>query len=306
VAHRNDHHWRRQRAPRRGSLRRHRHQELRTVIATHQATRYVVPLKEGGSLPAVLDTEEGGLFVAKFRGAGHGARALVAELVVGRLALALGLPVPELALITLDESFGRSERDPEIQDILKGSRGLNVGLRYLEGAFSFDPLADRVESALASRIVWLDALTTNLDRTAKSPNLMWWHGRLWLIDHGSALYFHHNWAGVDEKKARDPFTAIRDHVLLEAAGELTEADPELAATLTPEVVDEAIDAVPDALLMDAPPGVEPPFPTAGENRDAYRRYFTSRLTGPRPFLETAIKARQELRLSPSRRQGYRR
>lgn len=276
------------------------------MLELHRATRYVVPLREGGSLPAVLDTERGGLFVAKFRGAGQGARALVAEVLVGRLAIELGLPVPEIASIELDESFGLSERDPEIQDLLRGSRGINVGLRYLEGAFGFDPVADEVDPALAARIVWLDALVTNLDRTARNPNLLWWHDQVWLIDHGSALYFHHDWSMANEAKMRDPFPSIRDHVLLRTAGDLRFADRELAAALPRAVLGALVEAVPDELLMDAPRGATPPFPTAGENRAAYLRYFAERLAPPRAFVDTAVHAQEQARREPGERKGYRR
>src|SRR5262245_5532268 len=171
-------------------------------LARHAATRYVQPLREGGSLPAVVDTDGGGLFVVKFRGAGQGAKALIAELLVGLLAERVGLPVPPLAVIDLPEVFGRTEPDPEIQDILRGSRGLNVGLRYLDGAFNFDLAAagDLVTEDLATRLVWLDALVTNPDRTARNPNLLVAEGRIWLIDHGGTLYAHHDWTSVDEAR----------------------------------------------------------------------------------------------------------
>jgi hypothetical protein len=277
------------------------------VLRVHQATRYVVPLREGGSLPAVVDTEDGGLFVVKFRGAGQGAKALVAEILVGGLARAVGLPVPEIALVEIDESFGRTERDPEIQDILKGSRGVNFGMRYLESAFNFDPSTDEVEPQSAADIVWLDAVTLNIDRTAKNPNLMWHEGRVWLIDHGAALYFHHDWAGMSNERPRDEFAKIEDHVLLAVAGELDAADARLSARLSADVLESVLDDVPDALLMDAPEGVTPPFASAAENRDAYRRYFQARLAAPRPFLARADRARTErLRAGSGERKGYRR
>lgn len=270
------------------------------------ATRYVVPLREGGSLPAVLDTDGGGLFVAKFRGAGQGARALVAEIVVAGLAEALGLPMPEVALIDVDPSFGRSERDPEIQDVLRASHGLNVGLRYLEGALSFDPAADDVASELAARIVWLDGFVSNLDRTPRNTNLMVHDGRTWLIDHGAALYFHHDWTRVDAARAADPFAPIASHVLLTSAGDLLAADRSLAPALGPAVFEAVLDRVPDALLMDAPTGVSPPFASAADNRRAYQRYFTTRLEGPRAFVDEAVRAQAEARAAVPARLGYRR
>jgi hypothetical protein len=265
---------------------------IRSMLPSHYATRYVVPLREGGSLPAVLETESAGLFVAKFRGAGQGARALIAEIIVGGLASAAGLPVPELALIELDESFGRSERDPEIQDILKGSRGTNVGMRYLEGAFNYDPVAVAdVASELAADIVWLDAFATNIDRTARNPNMLLWENGLWLIDHGAALYFHHNWAGVSPATSAARFPAIRDHVLLPFAGDLRAADERMTARLAGPVLEEVIASIPVSLLMDAPEGVQPAFGSAEEYRSAYRAVLSARLNGERPFVDEAESAR---------------
>ncbi|HEX2253356.1 MAG TPA: HipA family kinase [Thermoanaerobaculia bacterium] len=273
----------------------------------HTATRYVVPLREGGSLPAVLDTAEAGLFVAKFRGAGQGAKALVAEIVVGELARRLGLPVPEIALLDVDPAFGRTERDPEIQDLLKASRGTNVGLRYLDGAFNFDPLAaaDLVAPELAADVVWLDALVTNVDRTPRNPNILVWNERAWLIDHGAALYFHHDWATVDAARARFPFPAIRDHVLLRLAGEVAAADERLAPRAA-EALDEVVALVPDDLLMARVEGQEPPFATAEANRTAYRTYFHERLREPRPFVAAADEARVRAAEDPGQPLDYRR
>src|SRR5687768_7528902 len=185
-------------------------------LTTLTATRYVQPLREGGSLPAIVDTDDG-LFVAKFRGAGQGPRALVAELVVGLLAKELGFPVPDLALIDVAEVFGRAEPDPEIQDILRASHGVNVGLRYLDGAFNYDNTAagEFISADLATRIVWLDAYVTNPDRTHRNPNVLIWERRPWLIDHGAALYAHHDWQSVDDARTLTPFPRIREHVLLE-------------------------------------------------------------------------------------------
>ncbi len=277
------------------------------MTRVHAATRYVVPLREGGSLPAVIDTDDGGLFVVKFRGAGQGARALIAELIVAELARTLALPVPEVALVDLDAAFGRTEPDPEIQDILKGSRGLNVGMRYLEGAFNFDPLKDDVEPDLAAKIIWLDALVTNVDRTAKNPNLMWHHDSLWLIDHGAALYFHHAWPSVSDESKTRPFAQIEDHVLLGTASDVTSVDEEMAARLTRDRWQPVLDALPDELLMDSPAGVTPPFESAEDNRNAYASYFSARLAEPRAFVAGAAEtqARARLGASPGKK-GYRR
>jgi HipA-like kinase len=277
------------------------------LLKVYPATRYVVPLREGGSLPAVVDTEDGGLFVAKFRGAGQGAKALLAELLVAGLGRVLGLPVPEVALIELDESFGRTERDPEIQDILRASRGTNFGMRYLDGALNYDAASDEVDADLAADIVWLDAFVTNVDRTAKNPNLMWSGERVWLIDHGAALYFHHDWPKVDAESARNVFAKVKDHVLLGMASGLKEADERVSARLTDEILDGIVNELPESLLMDAPEGQSPAFATAEENREAYRRYLRGRMRAPRPFLETAIHAREERRTSRGgERKGYRR
>jgi hypothetical protein len=269
------------------------------------ATRYLQPLREGGSLPAVVDTDLGGLFVVKFRGAGQGARALLAELLAGLLARAAGLPAPELALIDVPEAFGRSEPDPEIQDLLRASRGVNVGLRYLDGAFNFEPTAagEFISPELAARIVWLDALLTNPDRTHRNPNLLVWDRRPWLIDHGAALYVHHDWAGVDEARARSPFPRIRDHVLLARSGDLDAADAELAPRVAASL-DESLACLPEALLLD--PVSRGALADAGEARARYRWYLTTRLAAPRAFVAEAAAARERVRREPPRRLEARR
>ena len=268
-------------------------------LPTHGATRYVQPLREGGSLPAVVDTDEGGLFVVKFRGAGQGTKVLVSELIVGGLATALGLPTPELALIEVSSRFGRSEPDPEIQDLLRKSHGLNVGNRYLDGAFNFDLSAagSLVDAELAARIVWLDAFTTNPDRTARNPNLLVWQRRPWLIDHGAALYAHHDWLSADEERTRTPFPLIRSHVLLRQSGSLTDADRACAALLGDDVIREVVDAVPDSLLVDPASGATD-FATPAEARARYTHYLTARLAGPRAFLAEATAAQEQVRLEP--------
>ena len=269
-------------------------------LPTFTATRYVQPLREGGSLPAVVDTDRGGLWVVKFRGAGQGAKVLIAELVVGMIAQTLGLPTPALALVDVPERFGRSEPDSEIQELLKRSHGINVGLRYLDGAFNFDVAAagHLIGPELAARIVWLDAFVTNPDRTHRNPNLMVWTRRPWLIDHGAALYAHHDWASVDDARTRTPFPLIRSHVLLAASGDIREADAQLAPQLTSDVLADIMRAVPDVLLLDRGAGNE--FDSADAARDRYRAYLSARLAGPRAFVDAAAESREHALREPPR------
>src|SRR5882762_4896202 len=204
---------------------------MRTVTAT----RYVTPLREGGSLPALVEADDDGLYVIKFRGAGQGPKALIAELLAGELARAVGLPVPEIVFMELDPDLARTEPDPEIQDLIKASAGLNIALDYLPGAVMFDPLAERPDSPLASAIVWFDAFVTNVDRTARNTNMLMWHRGLHLIDDGAALYFHHSWDNYLERSL-DAFHRVKDHVLLPFANSLRESDAKFAARLTPELI----------------------------------------------------------------------
>ena len=252
-------------------------------MRTIRATRYVTPLREGGSLPAIVEADDEGLYVLKFRGAGQGPRALIAELVVGELARACGLAVPEIVFAELDGDLARTEPDPEIQDLIRASAGLNLALDYLPGSVTFDPLSFRPDADLASRVVWFDAFTSNIDRTARNANMLVWHGKLWLIDHGAALYVHH--AGDDfVGRAEVPFAAIKDHVLLPFATRLAEADVELAARLVPEVVAGVVALVPDVWLDDSAPAA------TAARRDAYRDYLLRRLVAPRAFAEEAARA----------------
>lgn len=278
-----------------------------STLPTHEAIRYVQPLREGGSLPAVVDTESGGLFVVKFRGAGQGTRVLVAELIVGGIAHRLGLPTPEMAIVEVSSRFGRSEPDPEIQELLRKSHGTNVGMRYLDGAFNFEPSAagEYVDAGLAARVVWLDALTTNPDRTHRNPNLLIWQRKPWLIDHGAALYGHHDWGSMDEARTRTPFQLIRSHVLLAASGDLATADAECAALLPEVVIRDVVGAVPDDLLVadDIPAGE---FPTAESARERYVRYLVTRLAAPRAFVTEAIAAQEQVRAESPQRMGARR
>lgn len=266
--------------------------------------RYVQPLREGGSLPAVVETDDG-LYVVKFRGAGQGPRALVAELLVGLMASLLELPVPALALVRLPPPFGRSEPDPEIQDVLRRSHGFNVGLRYLDGAFNFDcaAAADVVTPGFAARLVWLDALVTNPDRTHRNPNLLVWQRRAWLIDHGAALYAHHDWPSMTPEKARSPFPLIEHHVLLGHSEGIEDVDAALAKVMDDETLRAVIEQVPDELLT-GPEYASDANPE--ELRGRYRTYLGARLRAPRPFLAEAVKARERLRRTPSLPQSARR
>lgn len=215
-------------------------------------TRYATPLREGGSLPALVETAAGDTVVAKWRGAGQGAAALVAEVIVGELARAVGLPMPELCTLTLDEAIAKNERHAEIRDLLLASEGLNLGMEYLRGALTYDPAADmKVSDALSTKIVVFDTFAMNVDRTPRNPNLMWWNDGLWLIDHGAALYWHHGWDGVVERTGR-AFPLVRDHVLLPKVANVEVHGAEVLAALSPQVIEEAVDNVPDAWLPEDP------------------------------------------------------
>jgi hypothetical protein len=256
-------------------------------LRTLAATRYVTPLREGGSMPAIVEADDAGLYVLKFRGAGQGANALVAELLAGEIARAAGMLVPELVLMELDPDLARTEPDPEIQALIRASAGTNLALDYLPGATAFDPVADHPESILASSIVWLDAFVSNVDRTPRNTNMLMWHRRLWLIDHGAAFYFHH--AGDDYvARARDPFPRIADHVLLPFAGALAQVDIALARRLPPATLRDIVGLVPDAWLAG-----DPAFRSVDERRGAYGDYLCARVEAPRGFVQEAARARSQ-------------
>ncbi|MEZ5421134.1 MAG: HipA family kinase [Vicinamibacterales bacterium] len=242
----------------------------------------MTPLREGGSLPAIVEADDDGLYVLKFRGAGQGPRALVAELVSGEIARVLGLPVPEIVFVDLDQDLARTEPDPEIHQLIHDSAGLNLALDYLPGSVAFDPLVHTLDAGLMARIVWFDALVSNVDRTARNTNMLMWHRRPWLIDHGASLYFHHapGWQ-ADESRARAPFTRISTHVLRHRTHQVTAEDAALAAALDGEVLDTILSWVPEAWLDG----------DAATTREAYARYFRDRLTPPRAFAEEAARVR---------------
>jgi hypothetical protein len=256
------------------------------VIRTVTATRYVTPLREGGSLPAIVEADDLGTYVLKFRGAGQGPKALIAELLAGELGRALGLPVPEIVLVELDPAIGRSEPDPEIQHLIRASEGLNLALDYLPGSFAFDPaITPPPDGRLASEIVWFDAYITNVDRTARNTNMLIWHRGLWLIDHGSALYVHHA-DGNFVARAADPFRPIKEHVLLPLADDLPGAEHRLTALLTDTVIEDAVGLIPGSWLEDDRSQTVPE-----ERRRQYVEYLVARRNAAPIFTRTAIDAR---------------
>lgn len=258
--------------------------ELRTV----NVTRYITPLREGGSLPALAEGDDGFKYVVKFRGAGHGTKMLVSELVGSLIAQTLGFRVPEIVFINLDEAFGRTEGDEEIQDLLQASRGLNMGLHFLSGALTFDPVAVQIDRKTASQIVWMDALLTNVDRTTKNTNMLMWHKELWLIDHGASLYFHHSWVNW-EKYALSPFTQVKDHVLLPYASELEEVDKAFKEILVPEKIEEIVALLPDDWLHWGEEGETP-----ADIRRVYVNFLKERLAHSEIFIKEAQNARETL------------
>ncbi|MBX7151818.1 aminotransferase class I and II [bacterium] len=256
-------------------------------MRTIHVTRYATPLREGGSLPAIVEADDDGLYVLKFRGAGQGAKALIAELVAGEIARTLGLPVPEIVTADLDAVLSRTEPDPEIQDLLRNSAGLNLALDYLPGSITFDPLVDVIDPKLASQIVWFDCFVMNIDRTPRNPNLLMWHKKLWLIDHGASLYFHHNAADWSEH-VRKPLPKVGDHVLLSKASQLESVDKELVKLLTAEKIKDITALIPDEWLS------ENSSDSTAVKRQAYAEFLTSRVAASEIFVKEALNARQRL------------
>jgi hypothetical protein len=261
----------------------------KTAVRRVRATRYVTPLREGGSLPAIVEADDDGLYVVKFRGAGQGPLALVAEFLAGEIGRRLGLSVPEIVLIDVDAALGRNEPDPEIHDLLLASTGLNLAMDYLPGSAMFDQAAgDRPGPEFASRTVWFDAFVTNVDRTARNPNLLRWHNNLYLIDHGAALYFQHNWENIPNA-ARSRFAAVRQHIFLHWATGIKAADELLRGQLNGEFFEELVTALPDDWLVREGEDL-----TAADRRAGYLQFFNHRLAAADGFVEEAMEAHAKL------------
>ena len=250
-------------------------QALRRV----NAVRYVLPLREGGSLPALVEADDLGTYVMKFRGAGQGPKALVAEVVVGELGRRLGLPVPELVVAVLDPDLAPAEPDQEVQDLLRASVGDNLGMDYLPGSLGLDVAVDRIDPDLAARVVWFDALVQNVDRSWRNPNLLRWHGSVWLIDHGAALYFHHNWSRQSDPATR-PYPGAADHVLLPVAGPLSSAHEELAGLVTAQALADVVALIPDGWLI-----TDTAFASTAQARQAYVDVLLARAAAPDTWLD---------------------
>ncbi|WP_298349312.1 HipA family kinase [Runella sp.] len=261
---------------------------IEPTLRTVNVTRYVTPLREGGSLPAIVEADDGFLYVMKFRGAGQGEKALIAELISGEIARALGFRVPEIVFAELDIAFSRSEPDEEIQDLLRGSVGLNLALHFLSGSITFDSLITTVDTQLASQIVWLDSFIMNVDRTARNTNMLMWHKELWLIDHGASLYFHHSWDNWAQQN-QSPFASIKNHMLLPQAAELDAVDAEFRQKLTLERIQAIVALVPDEWLSD-----ESTTQSAEERRQVYIQFLEARLAASEIFVKEAQNARKTL------------
>ncbi|WP_143961064.1 HipA family kinase [Litoribacter populi] len=257
-------------------------------IRTVNVERYILPLREGGSLPALADADDGFKYVIKFRGAGQREKALIADLLGGEIARMLGFRIPEIVFAQLDEAFGRSEGDEEIQDLLKGSQGLNLALHFLSGSVNYDPVAMNIDAELASKIVWLDAFITNVDRSFRNTNMLIWKRELWLIDHGASFLFHHSWTNW-EKQAKSPFPLIKDHVLLPAAADLEQVDQAFCALLKPEAIHKIVATIPDEWLLATGESEDPE-----EMRSVYASFLTTRLNHSETFVNEAKNARKAL------------
>lgn len=260
----------------------HKKPELRTV----NVTRYITPLREGGSLPALVEADDGFMYVLKFRGAGQGVKALIAELIAGEIARALGFRVPEIVFANLDAAFGRTEPDEEIQDLLRASEGLNLALHYLSGSITYDPVVTTIDPVLASQIVWFDCLVTNMDRTSRNTNMLMWYKELWLIDHGATFYFHHSGQDPQEQGQR-PFTLVKDHVLLPEATELDAADEALRPLLNPERIRSIVSLIPEEWL-----GINSDYGSAAQHRQAYVNFLETKLANTEIFIKEAKNARK--------------
>lgn len=251
-------------------------------------TRYILPMREGGSLPALGEADDDFRYVVKLRGAGHGKKALIAEFIGGMVAKAFKFKVPELVLLDIDNAFGITEPDEEVQELLRKSEGLNLGLHFLDGAATFDPSVNKVDSLLASKLVWLDSFLTNVDRTRLNPNMMMWKDDLWLIDHGASLYFHHSWKDP-EKAALDPFPFVKNHVLLPYADRLKEADKLMRQAITPRTLKQITDLIPDEWLEENESNL-----SSQQRREAYRKFLVDRLANSHYFVDEAIQQKNLL------------
>lgn len=262
--------------------------ENKPSLRTVNVTRYVTPLREGGSLPAIVEADDGFLYVLKFRGAGQGVKSLIAELIGGEMARLLGLRIPELVFANVDSAFGRTEPDEEIQDLLKASVGLNLGLHYLSGSITFDATVTKIDPLLASQIVWLDCLLTNMDRTVRNTNMLSWHKELWLIDHGASLYFHHNWGDWQEQALR-PFVLVKDHVLLPQATNLEVVDAAFHEKLINADFRNVVNLIPDEWLTG-----DERYTTPETHRQVYIDFLETRFANSQIFVNEAIHAGQAL------------
>ncbi len=257
-------------------------------LREEELTRYILPMREGGSLPLLGEASDGFRYVIKMRGAGHGKKALISELIGGMVAKSFKFKTPELVLLHLDSAFGITEPDEEVQELLRKSEGLNLGMHFLDGAVTFDPAVNNVDELTASKLVWLDSFLTNVDRTRLNPNMMIWHNELWLIDHGASLYFHHSWKDP-EVAALDPFHYISRHVLLPYASKLEEADSLMRQAITPRTLNKIVDLIPEEWLEEEGSEISP-----SERREGYRRFLLRRLAESKIFTAEAIRQRNML------------
>lgn len=271
-------------------------------VRRQELTRYILPLREGGSLPGLAEADDGFRYAVKFKGGGHGAKSLISELVGGLVAKALKFKTPELVFLNLSPLFGITEPDQEVQELLRKSEGTNLGLHFLDRAATFDPVINEVDPLVASKLVWLDAFLTNVDRTRLNPNMMIWNGEVWLIDHGASLYFHHS-GKTPEAAAADPFPYIKDHIMLPFASRLEEADKLMRQAITPRTLSKIVDLIPDKWLAEKREAlygdnftndIEADFPSPSLRREIYRKFLTLRLADTAPFLREAIAAREKL------------